>query len=234
MRMTGVAAMVAIFGILFFLIGIQFELPSPTKSIETKIVYQTVIRYVNNTIEVPVGLIYEKNITVYGVAVFNNSEGGELVGISLFMKPGHGGILLDVSKNTFGADIQDTLPLIKSYAQAFTGKSLAYKDIIIAMDTQAENIQGTSGGAAIVIGLIAMSENLTLKDDIVISGVLQPDGTLGSVSSLDQKIAVADSLGVGEFLIPKVQCASVNESAIGNITVTCINTIREALEHMTA
>jgi predicted S18 family serine protease len=223
-----------LFVLLFFAMGALFELPAPTKYTETKIVYQTVKEYINSTIEVPVGQIHEKNITVYGVAVFNDTRGGDIVAINLFMRAGYGGTFLDVSGKTFGADFQETLPLIRSYAQEFTGQNLVYKDLIIRIDTVAENIQGSSGSAAIEIGLIAMLQDKTLKNDTIVTGILQPDGTLAAVSALDSKIAVAKSLGVKELLIPKVQCALVNESQKTGIIIDCVNSISDALEHMTA
>ncbi len=225
---------ILLLGVLFFAIGMKFELPSPASYTDTKIVYQTVIKYVNKTIEVPVGQIYEKNITVHGLAVFNDSNGGELVDIDISLRAGHGGILLDVSDKTFGSDFQGTLTLIKSYAQSFTGQNLAYKDVAIRVDTSAESIQGASGSAAIVIGLIAMLQNKTLKDGDVLTGVLQPDGTFSSVNALDAKVAVAKNVGVKEFLIPKVQCSDLNETQKENISIVCVNSVQEALDHMTS
>lgn len=225
---------ILLLGVLFFAMGLWFELPSPTKYTDTKIVYQTVIKYVNNTIEVPVGQIYERNLTVQGIAVFNDSSDGELVDIDLFLRAGYGGFLLDVSDKNFGSDFQESLPTIKRYAQSFTGRNLAYKDIVIRVDTSAESIQGSSGGAAIVIGLIAMLQNKTLKDGAVLTGVLQPDGTFSSVNSLDAKVAVAKKVGVKEFLIPKVQCSDLNESQKENISIVCVNSVQEALERMVA
>jgi len=232
-RLYVVYALTTFFFTIFFLSGIYFEVPSPNKYVETKIVYQTITKYVNNTIEVPVGQIYEKNVTVYGIAVFNDTATGELAEIRMFLKPGQGGILLDVSGKTFGTDLQESLPLVRSYAESFTGMSLVYKDVIVGIESTAENIAGSSGGAAMAVGLISMLQNTKLKNDTVITGVLQPDGTLSSVNSLSLKINAAKTLGVREILIPKVQCSSVNESITG-INVTCINSIREALRYMTA
>jgi predicted S18 family serine protease len=232
-RLYVVYALTTFFFTIFFLSGIYFDIPSPNKYFETKIVYQTVTKYINSTIELPVGQIYEKNVTVYGIAVFNETGSGELAKISMFLKPGYGGILLDVSGRTFGTDLQESLPLVRSYAESFTGVSLAYKDVIVGVETTAENIAGSSGGAAMAVGLISMLQNTKLKNDTVVTGVLQPDGTLSSVNSLNLKISVAKNLGVREILIPKVECSSVNESIIG-ITVTCVNSVREALKYMTA
>jgi uncharacterized protein len=225
-------AVVLILAWAFFAFGMFFEVPSLHG--ETKIVYQTVKEYVNNTIEVPVGQIYEKNITVHGVAVFNNSGGGELIDISLALRPGHGGVLLDVSDKTFGADFQSTLPMLRQYAESYTGKNLDYKDIIIRLETVAETVQGISGSAAIEAGLIAMLDDMKLRNDTVITGSLNPDGTLGPVSALNEKIGVAKSAGIDYFLMPKVECSEVNESAAIGIQVTCVNSISEALARMTA
>jgi predicted S18 family serine protease len=231
--MVKLIAAVLVFTLVFFVIGLLFELPTPTKYVETKIVYQTVPEYINTTIEVPVGQIYEKNITVYGVAIYNDSVSGELVGIDLILEAGSGGTFLDVSDKTFGTDLQETLPLIKAYAQSFTHQNLAYKDLVVRIRTAAENIQGTSGGAAMAVGLIAMLQNKILNSSIIVTGSMNPDGTLASVNSLNLKIAVARNLGVREILVPKVQCGSVNASITG-ITVACVNSVQEALNIMAA
>jgi len=232
-RLYVVYALTTFFFTIFFLSGIYFEIPSPNKYVETKIVYQTITKYVNNTIEVPVGQIYEKNVTVYGIAVFNETGAGELAKISMFLKPGYGGMFLDVSEKTFGADLQESMPLIRDYAEEFTEKNLMYKDVVVNIEFTGKNVQGTSGSAAMAVGLIAMLQDIELKNDTVLTGVLNPDGTLDQVNSLNLKIGVAKNLGVKEILIPKVQCASVNASITG-ITVTCVNSIREALKYMTA
>ena len=232
-RLYVVYALTTFFFTIFFLSGIYFEIPSPNKYVETKIVYQTITKYVNNTIEVPVGQIYEKNVTVYGIAVFNETGSGELAKISMFLKPGYGGMFLDVSEKTFGADLQESMPLIRDYAEEFTEKNLMYKDVVVNIEFTGKNVQGTSGSAAMAVGLIAMLQDIELKNDTVLTGVLNPDGTLDQVNSLNLKIGVAKNLGVKEILIPKVQCASVNASITG-ITVTCVNSIREALKYMTA
>ena len=232
-RLYVVYALTTFFFTIFFLSGIYFEIPSPNKYVETKIVYQTVTKYINNTIELPVGQIYEKNVTVYGIAVFNETGSGELAKISMLLKPGYGGMFLDVSEKTFGTDLQESMPLIRDYAQAFTEKNLMYKDVVVKIDFTGRNVQGTSGSAAMAVGLIAMLQDIKLKNDTVLTGVLNPDGTLDQVNSLNLKISVAKNLGVREILIPKVECSSVNESITG-ITVTCVNSVREALKYMTA
>jgi uncharacterized protein len=151
----------------------------------------------------------------------------------MFLKPGYGGMFLDVSEKTFGADLQESMPLIRDYAEEFTEKNLMYKDVVVNIEFTGKNVQGTSGSAAMAVGLIAMLQDIELKNDTVLTGVLNPDGTLDQVNSLNLKIGVAKNLGVKEILIPKVQCASVNASITG-ITVTCVNSIREALKYMTA
>jgi uncharacterized protein len=151
----------------------------------------------------------------------------------MLLKPGYGGMFLDVSEKTFGTDLQESMPLIRDYAQAFTEKNLMYKDVVVKIDFTGRNVQGTSGSAAMAVGLIAMLQDIKLKNDTVLTGVLNPDGTLDQVNSLNLKISVAKNLGVREILIPKVECSSVNESITG-ITVTCVNSVREALKYMTA
>lgn len=228
------AIIVMLFFALFFIMGTMFEIPTMKRFTDTKVVYQTVTEQVNNTIEVPVGEIYDKNVTVYGVAVFNDTSGGELIGIDMFLRAGTGSILLDISGNVFRTDIQETFSLIKSYAEAYTSKNLAYRDWIIKLDSEAESIGGISGSAAMAVGLIALIDDIELRESTVITGVLNPDGTIGPVSALDLKVNVSRDLGVDRLLIPKVECSSLDNSYKEGIDIVCVNSIKEALRHMTA
>src|SRR5512137_575872 len=128
---------------IFFLSGIYFDIPTPSKYVDTRVVYQYVPEYINTTIEVPVGEIYEKNATVYGIAVFNETGSGELARITMLLRPGYGGTFVDVSEKTFGADLQESMPLIRSYAQAFTQTNLAYKDLVVKIEFTGKSVQGT-------------------------------------------------------------------------------------------
>lgn len=208
----------------FLAVGTNFHFSLPQQP--EKVVYQTVHEFVNNTVEVPVWNIPEQSLIAYGIGVFENSSQGELIGIQLTLRGGNGSILLDVEDKAFGPDFQETLPLIKTYAEKFAQVKLGLRDLIVQAHATAVTISGASGSTVIATGLIALLENKTLKKDTIITGVLMPDGTIGSVNALKQKILAAAANGVTEILIPQDQCEEGNTTA--NITVTCVADMKSA------
>lgn len=216
---------------IFVTLGSEFSIPFPSP--EEKVVYQTVREYVNRTVEVPVWNIPEQKITVQAVGIFQNTTKGELIGITLLLRGGNGSVYVDVGRHYFGTDFQKTLYMIKDYAESYTKQSLGFRDFIVNMDSSAvETIQGTSGSAAITVGLIALLQNKTLVPDVVISGTLKSDGMLGKVEALAEKAAVAKKNGVKKFLIPQSQCDDVDEAA--GMEILCILDIEEAAGYMVA
>mgnify|MGYP001583747737 FL=1 len=70
---------------------------------------------------------------------------------------------------------------------------------------QANLLGGESAGAATTILTIAAIEDMNLRNDVLMTGTINPDGTIGNVGGLLEKAkAVADS-GFKYFLILKGQ-----------------------------
>jgi predicted ATP-dependent protease len=215
-------------GALFFIIGSDFKIQMPLP--EERVVYQTVREQFNKTIEVPVWNIPEQKISVKGVGIYQNETTGEIITVDIILRGGNETIYIDIGKHAFGTDFQSILPLIKSYVEEYTNQTIKYKDIIIRLNASVKQIEGTSGSAAIAIGLIALLQNKTLVNDTIITGVLKKDGTLGKVQEVGIKTDIAKQNGIKKILIPEEQCNEVNKSA--EIEIICVYSIEEALDYM--
>ncbi|RLI95997.1 MAG: hypothetical protein DRO92_00530 [Candidatus Altiarchaeales archaeon] len=137
------------------------------------------------------------------VAVSSDGEG--VVGsLTVKLMPGNNNVLINT--NPFlETDIQYSANKAVAVAKLKSNYNFN-KDFIL--DFKAGNAQligGESAGAAITIATIAALQNKHLKNDSVITGTINMDGTIGRVGGILEKAkAVADS-GYKYFLVPKGQ-----------------------------
>jgi len=66
-------------------------------------------------------------------------------------------------------------------------------------------IGGPSAGAIMMVAVIALLENWTIDNKTVMTGMINPDGSIGPIGGIPYKIDAAASVGATRFLIPKGQ-----------------------------
>lgn len=137
------------------------------------------------------------------VAVSQAGEG--VVGhLSLKLIPGNNNVL--VNTNPFlDTDIQYTTN--KAVAVAKTRADYAYdKDFIFTFGAgDARLIGGGSAGAATAILTLAALQGTPLSQDAVITGTINPDGTIGRVGGILEKAKAAADANYTYFLVPEEQ-----------------------------
>jgi uncharacterized protein len=173
-----------------------------------------------------VNLTY-RNTTVYAPAVAQ-TDTGEVGVIST--------ITVTVQSNGTGRVFVDTLPLTDVDMQG--SARLAVKvatglvkndnrthldpaacDYFFVVRTQSSTIGGPSAGAIMTVATIALLENWTLDNKTVMTGMIDPDGSIGPIGGIPFKIDAAHSVGATHFLIPKGQMTytdTVTETIGGN------------------
>jgi predicted S18 family serine protease len=229
--LIAVAALFAALGMLYFQLPVQTKIVEKTIIPPPEVIYKTVEKNVTvlKTVEVPVKNYTPKTARFHGIGVYENATGGELVNMSLTLSPGEGRILADVTERTYGADLQDDLIFIKKYVEYYANENLSHYDITVRIDSSAHYIDGLSGSAAMGVGLISLLQNRTMEENVVLTGVLMGDGSIGKVDGLDQKINVSDSLGLAKIYIPQSQCIT-NKNV--SIQIICVGDITAALNYM--
>ena len=91
-------------------------------------------------------------------------------------------------------------------AQKFAHKSLKNKDVIYSI--KAENVQlvgGPSAGAALTAATIAAILHKNIRKDVIITGTINKDGSIGKVGGILEKAQAAAKAGIKIFLVPKGQ-----------------------------
>jgi uncharacterized protein len=120
-------------------------------------------------------------------------------------KPGKGGTLVDVNQLFFWVDTQNSIRTAKAVAEDYTHLNLSDVDLTYRIETNASAIGGPSAGAALAIATISVLENRALNPSVMITGTVNPDGSIGQVGGIEEKAKASKSSGATTFLVPEGQ-----------------------------
>jgi uncharacterized protein len=120
-------------------------------------------------------------------------------------KPGNGRVLVDINQLLFWVDTQNSIRVAQRVAQNYTKTDLSSIDLIYAVETNASIIGGPSAGAAITVATIALLENKSLNQSVMMTGTINSDGSIGPVGEIVSKAKAAKDVGATLFLVPKGQ-----------------------------
>ena len=139
--------------------------------------------------------------TVNAVAVTSDG-GGALVTITARLSPGFGRVFVSVIPKT-ELDTQESAEIAAYVAQRIAGTPLGFRDILFEIRANTYIVEGPSAGAAMTIAAYAVLTGKKPAKDVVITGAIRPDGTIGPVGGLPEKLRAAAEHGIKYFLIPK-------------------------------
>jgi uncharacterized protein len=97
---------------------------------------------------------------------------------------------------------------------------------VLASDAQ---VGGPSASGYIAVALFALMNNLTLRDDTAMTGIILPDGLIGPVGRVSQKVAAAAENGITTALVPMGEASS----GVAGIKVIEIGTLEDAIYYLT-
>jgi len=157
-------------------------------------------------------LIY-RNVTVYAPAVASTDAG--YVGVIST-------ITVTIQNNGSGRVFVDTLPLTQVDMQGSARLAVKVASALVNNDencdvnpyeynyffvvrTSAPVIGGPSAGAIMTVATISLLENWTMDNKTVMTGMINPDASIGPIGGIPQKIDAANSVGATTFLIPRGQ-----------------------------
>ncbi|MBI2085503.1 MAG: hypothetical protein HYT71_03245 [Candidatus Aenigmarchaeota archaeon] len=145
--------------------------------------------------------INESYATMLIPAIDENGN-GLATNLSVEIRAGSGRSLVDINGLFFWIDTQNSIRTAKDVAEKFTGIDTKNYDIIYSIVTDASAVEGPSAGAAIAIATIAALENKKLRHDVMITGTINADGSIGKVSDIAQKAIAAKNSNATLFLVP--------------------------------
>jgi len=157
-------------------------------------------------------IIY-RNVTVYAPAVASTDDGyvGVISTITVTIQSnGSGRVFVDTLPLT-QVDMQGSARLAVKVASALVQSDVNCKvdptkyDYFFVVRTDSPIIGGPSAGAIMTVATVSLLENWEMSNETVMTGMINPDGSIGPIGGILQKIDAAYSVGATRFLIPKGQ-----------------------------
>jgi uncharacterized protein len=145
-------------------------------------------------------------VEIYAPAVAQTEEGlvGALSTMRIKIENGDGHVFVDTFPLT-EMDMQSSARMAASVACSVSDKNINDYDFFVVVRGDSQLVGGTSAGGAMTVAMIAALKNLTLRKGVMMTGTISPDGSIGPVSGIPQKMEAAKSVGTKTFLIPRGQ-----------------------------
>jgi len=151
--------------------------------------------------------VHYRNITLHAPAVAqleNGSYYGVLTEVNVTMMNGTGNVFVVTSPLT-QLDMQGSAKLAVEVAGMLTGKDTSKYDFLFQVKASSPIVGGPSAGATMCIAAICLLENMDVNSNVIMTGMINPDGSIGPVGGILEKGEAAGKAGMKYFLIPKGQ-----------------------------
>lgn len=199
-------------------------------ALQTK--YNTLLQQVRSITEQ--SSIAENNASISAVAVSpviqsdgffeTTSYQGIVLKISVDIRDGTGLVLVNTAIPT-GVDFQTSAHTAVIVAENVTGIDLSKKDVIFSVSSGGNQtlqaVDGGSAGGAMTVLLISELLGKPINSHVLMTGTIQPDGTIGPIGAASEKADAAGKFGAKIFLVPQGQavtsvqnCTQQNEGPV--------------------
>lgn len=165
------------------------------------------------------------------LAVDENNN-GHVIQLEVILKEGNSNLFLNVANVLVDETLQSSAQTAIHVARDVARTSLINKDILINIKSQEREsliISGGSAGAAITLAAIAAMQGKTIRKDVLITGTIREDHTIGRIGEPRAKGLAAKENGAVLFLVPETQKSEAGE--IG-IEVKEVRTIEDAMRYV--
>ncbi len=133
---------------------------------------------------------------------------GELIGVAtdfvITVAPGSGHVYVETWPLA-EVDMQASARLAAEVAGKVLGVDMSKYDVFIQIKADSPIIGGPSAGGTMTVGIIAALKGWKINPDVMMTGMINPDGTIGPVGGILEKASAAHSVGAKLFLIPEGQ-----------------------------
>jgi uncharacterized protein len=143
------------------------------------------------------------SVTIRAPAVSQTSGGyvGAVLSITVSAVPGEGHIYVDTWPLT-ELDTQASARLAVEVAGRITGKDVSQYDFYYVIRSDSPVIGGPSAGGVMTVATIAVLEGLEIDPTIMMTGMINPDESIGPVGGIIEKLDASTELGIDTFLVP--------------------------------
>ncbi len=191
------------------------DLQTRYNSLEIK--YNELLKQIQNMPENSVTNSKKYTESISAVAVYpiiqsdgffqTTSYNGTILKITVDIRDGTGLVLANTAIPE-GVDFQDSARIAVQVAHNITGVDLSSKDVIFSITTDNQNLRavdGGSAGGAMTVLLTSAILGKSIDVHVLMTGTIQPDGTIGPIGGVLEKAEAAANYGAKIFLVPSGQ-----------------------------
>ena len=150
----------------------------------------------------------EGHTVVLKAPAVSKTSDGQLVGVAtdfvITVAPGSGHVYVETWPLA-QVDMQASARLAAQTAGKVLGVDMSKYDVFIQIKADAPIIGGPSAGGTMTVGIIAALKGWKINPKVMMTGMINPDGTIGPVGGILEKASAAHSVGAKLFLIPEGQ-----------------------------
>ena len=166
---------------------------------------------------------------------------GVPINIQINVTKGNGHVFMDTMPLT-ELDMQGSARIAAKVAGEITGKDMNRYNTYIVVRSDVPVVGGPSAGGTMTIGIICELMNWSLNKHVMMTGTINPDGSVGPVGGILEKIEAAKKANCTIMLIPKGQrYVDVNGNKVDavefgkklGVKVIEVGSIYEALPYFT-
>lgn len=172
-----------------------------------QIVNEEVIKYV------PLNISEGGHKVEMFVPAIDSDGNGVDANLMTSVRPGTGLVLVAVNNILAEYSTQYSGRIAAKAAGNYSSYDMDNFDVIYTIDVNATAIEGPSAGAAMAVSIIAALQNKTLPEDVMITGTISEDGTIGQVGAIAEKAKAAKDVGARIFVVPKGQSYGYSDVA---------------------
>lgn len=162
-------------------------------------------------------------VTVNAAAVAQTEEGlvGSVATISISVASnGSGHVFMDTVPLT-QVDMQGSARLAVKIAGRVTGLAVEEHDFFFVVRSGSTIIGGPSAGGIMTAGTIAALKGWAVNRSIMMTGTINPDGSIGPVGGVPEKAKAAADVGATLFLFPEGQETAVLGGRVVQMSEYC-------------
>src|SRR5659263_527342 len=148
----------------------------------------------------------EEGVSVPLVADRSTGDGeeGVLLGAEVIVTNGTGHVFVDTNPYT-QVDLQGSARIAAMVASDVLGVDEKAYDFYYIIEISSPIIGGPSAGGALTVAPIAAINKWTLKPNVVMTGMINPDESIGPVGGIPYKLEAAAAKNYTLFLVPEGQ-----------------------------
>ncbi|MFQ6120277.1 MAG: S16 family serine protease, partial [Methanosarcinales archaeon] len=145
-------------------------------------------------------------VTIHLPAVYFTSEGetGVLTNLTVIVTNGTGHVFVDTAPFT-QVDMQGSARVAAMVASDLTNIDSSHYDFYYIVKVDSPIIGGPSAGGAMTVATIASIKGWKINNSIVMTGTINPDGSIGPVGGIPAKLKASADGGANMFLVPEGQ-----------------------------